>query len=199
MRFLDFEELVHAVLDRLGIDAAHVVGLSLGGTVALDFAVESPERVRTLILAETRPSGLPLPEVRTAEMARILEEGRSGGRRAGIRALLDDELFATARDDPEAFSKIQELVRDNLTTRLPPRAAGAALAVDRLSRIDTPTLLVQGTAGDSDGERVARILQAGIPQLERASIPGAGHLLNLERPGSFNEILIEFLARHHDR
>lgn len=183
-----------ALLDALEIVSAHIVGLSMGGTIAIDFALASPERVRSLVLAETRPSGLPLPQQRRGEMGEVHRLAEEGRRDAAIRALLQSPIFVTAVEEPEALAAIERMVGDNFTLQLPPPAEEEP-AIERLHAITAPTLLLQGDAGSGDREHVVRVLREGVPSLELAVIEGGGHMLNLERPDRFNELVVAFLAR----
>jgi pimeloyl-ACP methyl ester carboxylesterase len=192
-------ELAAAVLellDTLAVDHATVVGLSMGGLVAMELALAHPERVDGLVLAATTAAPTDPEETRTrrAVAADIEEHGM-------LTTTLDmaSRLFGpTARSNPT-------LVLEVLTMMLTTRPAGAAAALrGRAERPDYTTLLPElrvpalVIAGDQDPyapEPVVRQLVAALPDPDVVRLRGAGHLPNLEAPERFDAALRAFVAR----
>lgn len=177
------------VLDELGIDSAHVIGHSLGGAIATELALRFPHRVRGLILVGTSTSG-PLsvpPSPRT--LARAL--------RHGMRTAFFSEEFLAHEPD-----RTRLLMRGVAAHRAPPWSlVGQFLAAglhDRaldLHRIAAPTLVIHGERDVLVPVANAHRLAAGIPDAELQIVPGAGHAVELERPGETLAIVREWLAR----
>lgn len=172
-------------------EPAHVVGVSWGGVIATRLAVEHPERVRSLTLADsTRGSG------RTADGAAAMLA------RAGELGRLGAEEFARRRAPrllaPGAAPDLLDaLVRIMSGVRLPGyRFAAEAMAetdhTGQLARIDVPTLVVVGEHDQVTGVAESRRLAEGIPGARLEVITAAGHAANQERPDEFNRLLLEF-------
>jgi pimeloyl-ACP methyl ester carboxylesterase len=183
------------VLDEAGVDRAHVMGTSLGGMVAQELALASPERVDRLVLACTTPGGagaFPFPQRTLA----LIAEVPSLAPEVALRRFVENAL---ADDAPE------ELVGRIYAHRLasPPDPAGwqaqaAAAAgfdaLDRIGGIRAPTLVLHGTDDGVVDFRNAALLAERIPDARARPFPGCGHLFFWEEPDGFVEAVEEFLA-----
>ena len=188
---------VAALLDVLRIEPATVVGLSMGGYVALAFSRLFPERVRALVLADTRAQG------DTEEAKRGREETATRALREGMLPVVDvmlPKLLApeTLASRPEVVERVREMMLG--TTAAGAAAALRAMAVRTdqtgfLSAIVAPTLIIVGSddrlTPPLDAEKMRREIRGS--QLE--VIEGAGHVSNIERPAEFNRALASFLRR----
>ena len=182
-----------AVLDALDVARAHLVGLSLGGNLALAAAVEAPDRVASLVLCSP---GLPGHRWTTP---RPPDEAAAVARRDGIAAAkefwLQHPLFTPSRASPRAYRALVSMVerfagapwRDGAAVEpLPPVA-------DRLDTVRTAVLVVNG-ALDLDAYReIGEVVHRRVPRAERHEIPGAGHFATLEQPAAFNHLADRFL------
>ncbi len=191
-----FAESVLEELDVLGIEQAVFIGLSMGGYVAFRLFDLAPERFLGLILADTR-AGADAPEgkaKRTALAERV--------RREGAKALLPDFLHAvlgetTRRTRPELVREVEAMILE----ADPEGVAKALLAMrDRpdsfelLSRMDFPVLLLFGEEDAlTPPEEGLRMLEK-LPQGRMLTVPGAGHMANLEAPAAFNTALLGLLS-----
>jgi len=184
---------VAGLMEGLGVRAAHVVGLSLGGAVAQDLTVRHPERVRSLVLVNT--------------FARFRPQGIHGWRRflrRGI-ALLTGGLEKQAEVIAWGMfpHRGQEALRRGAVERIranDPVAYQAAIqAVLRfdgrrgLTRIRVPTLVVAGAEDTTVDMAAKEELAAGIPGARLVVVPRSGHATPLDRPVAFNRLLLEFL------
>ena len=189
---------VMAVLDAADIDRAHVVGTSLGGMVAQELAVASPERVDRLVLACTTPGGeeaFPRPE----RTLRLMAEAPALAPDIALRRFVENALAErTVAEHPELVQWIYEKRRE-----FPPdpvgwhaqAAAGASHdAYSRLRRIQAPTLVLHGTEDGVVDPRNAEILEREIPGARRVMFEGGGHLFFWEEPDRFVDVVREFLA-----
>ena len=185
----DFAAFVLAGLDVLGVERAHICGLSLGGVVAIAIHAASPDRCASLILADTfavHPEGQAIHD-------RSVDASRSAGMRAiaeqRVSALLAPDTAEPLRADViETMSAI-----DPEAYRLGARAVWLADQRERVQAITVPTLVIVGTLdaitppslsdelGDLTGARVERI-------------EGASHLANLDCPDAFNRAVESFIT-----
>lgn len=191
-------------LDAAGVERAAVVGTSLGGMVALDFALDSPERVSALVLVGAGTDDHNYSEEMQAFDAAEEAALARGDLDAAVNANLDFWVAGPRRTLDEVDPQIRELVaemqrqafaqseghEDLRALRLDPPAS------QRLGDVDVPTLVVTGNEDVDDilvmGDRLAR----DIPAAERATIAGAAHLPNLEQPEDFDRVVLAFLAKH---
>jgi pimeloyl-ACP methyl ester carboxylesterase len=188
------------VLDELGIDAAHIAGLSLGGAIAQELALRFPHRVRGLMLVGTSTTGPlsapPDPRKLALTTARIVKQSVQR-RRLWLAPALFSDGFVEREPD-----RAQLLLRP-LTAHPPPpwTIAGQYLAAglhDRaldLHRIRAPTLVLHGDRDVLVPVANAELLARGIPDAELHIVEGAGHGLPLERAGETFEIVREWLER----
>ena len=191
----EMAEDVAALLDHLNLRSVVLGGLSMGGYVAFEFVRRFPERVRALVLADTRPQA-DTDEARCTReetAQRFLKEGA----RPVVETMLPKLLSARTRESrPEVVERVRALM---LGTS--PEGAAAALrgmAVrrdqsDLLSLIDVPTLIVVGDEDSVTPPADAEAMGAKIKGSRLVIIEGAGHLSNVERPAEFNRALGEFL------
>jgi 3-oxoadipate enol-lactonase len=165
----------------------HLVGLSMGGRIARNVALRSPDRLYSLTLVSTTPGfdALSADEVKrfvTEQRNRTAETvGRLVGSRARRQAI-DELKDSLSRVREESYRKTLE----------------ASVAQDRgapIENIQVPTLVVAGDEDNVYPPALAREVARRIPGAELVMMRGTGHLPNLERPGRFNEILADFLKR----
>jgi pimeloyl-ACP methyl ester carboxylesterase len=186
---------VLALMDHLGIAGAAIVGVSMGGYVALALLRQAADRVTSVVLADTRA---------TADT----EEGRAGRdrmmaliERDGLEALGREMLpkllgATTHRDRPEVVAEVRRLILAN-------RADGVRAAVqamrDRpdstplLGTIRCPALILCGEEDTLTPPAASEAMHQAIPGSRLVILPGAGHLSNLEAPDEFSGVLAEAL------
>jgi pimeloyl-ACP methyl ester carboxylesterase len=190
-------EDIIGVLDDAGLSRVHVVGVSLGGMIAQELAIEHPERVRRLVLASTTPGwteGYPFPLTNAIHLWRqVLQPGRAS-RRSGIRYVLSPR---TRRGKPEL---VERLVREEVLPWPDPRArmlqaaAGSSYSNrGRDRRITARTLVMHGTDDNVVDPRNAELLASNIPNARLVWVPDAGHLIFWERPLFCARVLVRFL------
>jgi len=192
----DYAQCLAAVTDALALGAAHVAGLSWGGTVVLELYRRYPEHVSTLILADTYAGwkgSLPADEVR------LRVEGLRAILAAGERVDLPG-LFA-GEPPAEFASLLGEIAGASRPESLAVQAAVMAETDLRalLPAIAVPTLLIWGDADTRSPLTVARQFDDAIPGAELVVLAGAGHVSNLERPQAFTDALRSFCRDHPPR
>jgi 3-oxoadipate enol-lactonase len=184
------------LLDAAGLEAADLVGHSIGGMVAQEFAATWPERVRSLVLYASPPAfGGRSPAFREAFLAARLAPLDAGLGMAGVAAALLPGLLGEA---PHPAALAAALASMAAIPEAGYRAALAALVdFDRradLGRIAVPTLVVFGEADPMAPFPVMHGMAGAIPDARLGIIANAGHLAHLERPAEFNAVLREFLV-----
>ena len=203
------EPYAHArdLVELLGeVGPASVVGVSLGGRVALEAAVARPDLVVSLVLVG---SGGPEHDW-SEEMQRFdAEEEAAVARRdadayteANVRFWLD-----AGRPPDVVVPAVRELVRAMILREFELRAAepeaeGEMLVADvgkRFREVRVPVLVVVGADDVADIHAIADTLERELPNAERAVVPGAAHLPPLERPEEFDRLVVPFLERYGSR
>jgi len=184
-------------MDVLHIERAVIAGLSMGGYVAFAMWRRHPQRVRGLVLANTK-AGADSSEAREKRKANMTV-AREQGSGAIADAMITGMLGKTTRAKrPDIVNTVHRMMSSASADGI----VGALQAMmDRpdstgtLATIDVPTVVVTGDEDAIIPIEEARVLHAGIRGSSLEVIAGAGHLSNLERPAAFNHILSEFLAR----
>lgn len=192
----EMAEDVAALLDELNIARAVVVGLSMGGYVTLAFFRKFRERVRALVLADTRP------QADTDDGRRAREETARRALDEGMGVVADSMLPkllapSTRERSPEVVGRVRDMILG-----ANPLGAAAALRgmaarrdqTDLLTEISVPTLIVVGTEDALTPPSDAEAMHAKIEGSRLVRIEGAGHVSNLEQPEEFNRVLGEFLS-----
>jgi pimeloyl-ACP methyl ester carboxylesterase len=186
-----------ALLDSFGIDRAAVLGLSLGGAVALDFALQHPERVRALVLAASTLPGFATPDL--ADLSRaIWRAGKTSGAQAARALWLECPLFETVNEQPAASDRVREMVADYSGwgwTDSDPGTWAEPDCAARLDEIAAPTLVLVGERDIAGMRGNAAELANRIPGAEFSELPDVGHLPNMEAPVAFNRVVLDFLDR----
>ncbi|MBX9583939.1 MAG: alpha/beta hydrolase [Gemmataceae bacterium] len=188
---------VAARLDAEGAPGRVVVGgLSMGGYVAMAFARRHPGRLAGLILADTRaaPDDDAGKKGRDEMIALARETGTAGVVEKMLPMLLAE---ATRAGRPEVVEEVRRIAR-----RQPPEAVVAALealrdrpdAAPGLGGVSVPTLVLVGEHDPLTPLTMAEAIGARVYGSEVVTIPGAGHLSNLENPDAFNAAVLAFLA-----
>ncbi|MGH2508853.1 MAG: alpha/beta fold hydrolase [Ktedonobacteraceae bacterium] len=184
------------LMDRLGIEQAVLCGLSMGGYVAFAFARKYPERVRGLVLADTRPGADPPEAKASREEVALLAERQGTGAIADLQLprLLADY---TRQHHPVVERRVRQLIDSATPQGIAAAARGMAVRTDSsdlLATLACPTLVLVGEEDALTPPQVARDYAAQIPGAQCISIPHAGHLSNLEQPRAFIQAVRQFLA-----
>lgn len=192
---------LEAVMDALGVEKAALVGCSMGGSAAINFALRNPQRALALVPV---CSGVEGYEVEDTEGSLALWTQAQEARRQG-----DFECYAEAvcrlwvdgpRRKPEAVEPgvrafVKEMLRTSFDTpgKSGKQVVPSPLMVNRLGEIRTPTLVIAGREDVPEMTPHIQKLSAEIQGARLAVIEGAGHLPGLEQPAEFNRLLDDFL------
>ncbi|HEY9010849.1 MAG TPA: alpha/beta hydrolase [Devosia sp.] len=191
---------LEAVLDRLGLNAAVLVGNSLGGGIAIDFALEHPQRVVGLVLIGSAVTGFEATEPTEDILALedTLEYALSRGNiesanRIEAHMWLDGPLQEAGRVDGPVRDLFLEM---NAARRHQPELTQQEVpdaAVDHLHSITAPALLVVGALDYPDVLEAHELLAEELEQSFAVMLDDTAHLPSLERPEEFDPLLLEFL------
>ncbi|HNX51278.1 MAG TPA: alpha/beta fold hydrolase [Thermoanaerobaculaceae bacterium] len=194
----NFEQL-GLLMQALKVDSASLVGLSMGGRIATDFAIAHPERVHALVLVDPGMSGFPFTgrdwaahlgeryRARTAGDARKVAE-------VFMRSWLVGPHRTPAQVDPTVWAKVLEMATPNALKQ----EEGSDLeppAVGRLGEVRAPVLVLEGELDCEDIHLITRLIERRVSGARRVVIPGVAHMPNLERPAEVNRLLLGFLRR----
>lgn len=190
---------LRVLVDGLGLERVCIGGQSLGGTVALDFALAYPEVVAGLILAPPLPV-LGWDWVEGFPVKPAIEAGLRGDVDAFRSASLELPLHATALANPDVAPLLKEMMWDYSGWHLSNRDPGefeATDAIARLAEVNAPALIVVGSQEVLDGRLVAEHLRRHLVNAEHHVVDEVGHYPNMEDPARFNSLTLQFLQRVH--
>lgn len=185
---------VRALLDHLSIAQALFVGLSMGGYILLAFYRKYADRVKGMVLADTRAQAdQPEGKAGRFQMAQIAyKQGPSAIADIMIPKLLSP---ATIQSRPEIVQRVRTMIEGNQISGI----AGDLMAmaerpdsVPLLKRITCPTQIIVGELDQATLPADAKLMAEQIPHARLAVIPRAAHLANLEQPEAFTRLIEEF-------
>jgi pimeloyl-ACP methyl ester carboxylesterase len=191
---LDLRDL----LDRLGVSKAHVAGLSMGGGISLQFALDFPERVSSLVLVDSTLPGFDYSPEYGGTIEELVAAVRAEGARAAFERLwLTHPLFDGVRRFPERFELIRTMAMQYSAADYldeTPYAPPECEAVDRLGDLRAPTLVLVGDMDIPDFRIIAEVLAGNIDGARLQVVAGSGHIPPLEQPQAFNQALLGWLG-----
>ncbi len=184
---------VRALLGHLRIERAAVVGLSMGGYLALELWRQAPGLFTGLALCDTKAGA------DTAEGAAGREAFAKSALTQGLHWVAEQMAPKLLKPSPDAaaLAEVRTLIGGGTPVGVAAAQRGMALRPDStptLATITCPTLVVVGEEDGLTPPAEAEKLAAGIRGAVLKRIQGAGHLPNLEQPAAFNEVLTRFVA-----
>ncbi len=195
--YFDHEDL-YGLLSYLGIDEVALIGLSLGGTIAIDFALEHPEMVSALIPVSPGLSGYTFslsPETKQSFRAAYQERDFSQYVELFQQAWTDGPHRAPDQVDAGVRERVRMMVRETVEAYKLQRNAKPLQppAINRLAEIKLPTLAILGTLDMADILAIVDLLVEEITDAEKIAVLDVAHMVNMERPEEFNQIVLNFL------
>lgn len=192
----DYDDL-DALCRHLEIGPVALVGMSQGARAVMKFAVATPDRVSCVVL-----DGPPdLFGTDSADFEALKQYGalaRTKGIGAFRREWVNHPLMCLRTPDPSAHQTLRRMIErypgKDLTASV--TAAEPGVHPLQLESFETPTLVITGEYDAADRVESANVLARRLPRAERATIPDAGHLPNLDNPIPYNAILRAFLEYH---
>lgn len=186
---------LNQVFTQLKVDRAVIFGMSSGGGLAIDFTLKYPEKVTGLVLVGSIVGGLGYTSHMTNRGGNFNPQLLASDPEKVIEYFIKDDPYETYSANKKAKERLMSLRpyfgRDN---RVPTRPADR-VAVRFLSEINARTLILVGEYDIPDVHAHAGAINAGILNSKREIIPKSGHLIPLEQPVMFNEMVITFLNK----
>lgn len=194
------EEDLYALLKFLDVEKTYVVGLSLGGRVAIDFALAHPDMTDAMVPVAPGLSGFHFSDDPT-----MMESWRAA--QAGDWAKVADlwlhtGYMAPAMENPKIAPRLRQLATENAHEWLDNSSLERVLnppAIERLPQIRTPTLVIVGNRDVADIHEICGLLYARISGAKVVLIENSGHIVNMEQPVEFNRAVLDFLAAQAQR
>lgn len=194
---------VLAVLDALGIAKAHVVGNSMGGALAIDFALAHPERVASIVVEASGPNGFPIAADRAKYQSDIdpivaaFKAAASEGPARGAELWKQQPMVVVAHADPRVAPLLHRMIDDNARIfAMQAWPDDDKTAVGRLAGLRVPALFI---VGDRDIALVRDAAAYGAAHIAGArieTIPGTDHLAHMEQPEAFAALVRPFIEAH---
>jgi pimeloyl-ACP methyl ester carboxylesterase len=183
-----------AVLDAAGLESAHLIGASMGGMIAQEFALQYPKRVRSLLLSCTAPGGAHSVQADAAALQMLFNRGGGPAERAEAavpfiydastpRDRIDEDLDVLSEWYPNPQGYMAQL-----------QAILAWEAYSRLPQITVPTLIVHGEHDRLVPPGNADVIAQRIAQAKVIKLPNASHIFMTDRPRDSQQVLLDFLS-----
>lgn len=187
----DHADDLKLLLDHLNISQAHIVGLSMGGRIGVNFTLAYPGKVKSLIVMDSSLDGY-ASEVDWNVFAR--EQGVEQAK----KNWLNHRVFLPTSKSPKTVAWLKMLLNDysgwhwlNLDPTDPGKTGKNAM--NNLGQINTPTLVVVGEQDLPYFHNIANAINGGIRNSKKVIVPNVGHMVNLEAPNLINQLIADFI------
>lgn len=190
-----------ALFDHVGFRRASLVACSFGGQIAIDFCLAYPDLVRSLVLASSgiggREPSSDMIRFGDEEDALLARGDIEGATELNLRTWVDGPRRSPKEVDGALRERVRTMQRE-LFEQSPPvgveRERLEPPAIGRLGEIRAPTLVLAGDRDVPDMLEAAERLASEIPGARKVVFSDVAHLVSMERPARFNELVTEFLA-----
>lgn len=190
---------VRDLMNGLGIQKAHILGVSMGGLIAQQFAIEYPQMVNKLVLVCTGHNG-PNAVMPSQEVLELLARPKGNTPEERVRYAI--EFITTEKNRREKPDVIEEIIEQQLSNKIPPYAYNNQLhacathnSEEQLCKIKQPTLIIFGDSDQIFPIGNAHRLHNKIAGSELVILENGGHLFLIECAAEFNKAVIEFLQK----
>ena len=190
------EDDLARLLEQLQITSAHILGLSLGSSVATRFALTYPKMTRSLIVAGPVLQGFTDADDFIQALKSVWGIAREQGVEAAKITWLELPLFTHLLKSPEWAALAREMLNDYdgwHWQHRDPEAWPEVMPAERLAEISAPTLIVTGDQEIIGLKHAGALMTKQIPGAKSGTIASAGHVVNLEQPDGFNRAITGFL------
>lgn len=185
------------LLDHLKIDKAHLIGNSLGGYLAIDFAIQKPSRVRSITIVAAGPSGVEPSKEDTERMMAVFKAAKDEGLNKATTMWIQNPMIAVTSSLPKTAPLLKTMIEDNASIfemKFWPFEQTDPPAVKRLNEIKVPALIIIGDKDSPGVQTAAEAAATGIAGAKKVIIKDADHLPQMDNPEEFNRIVKEFLS-----
>jgi 3-oxoadipate enol-lactonase len=196
---------LRALLEFLSIDKANVLGISMAGSIAIDFTLDYPDMVNALILVAPGVNGYNSDSAQSEDEKAMFQEIEAAFESNDLehaveletRAWVDGPLRTPEQVDPQVRKRAYNMNLQNnrraLGIEWPASQNLTPPAIERLAEIRVPTLLIIGDGDVREQVTLIDILATKIPSAQKAVMHGVAHVPNMERPAEFNQLVLDFL------
>ena len=202
LNFGDFAIDLARVLDHFNATRAHLVGLSMGGVIALDFVSRWSDRVTTLTLCDSLPGFSHLSDEQRREFIRLRQEPLLAGKEPKDIAPAVAKSLLGKSPRPGAFERLvasmSALHKESYLKTIASMANYTRVMLE-LEAITQPTHVVVGDEDTLTPPATSREMARRIPGARLTVIEGCGHLTNIEQPEAFNRAVVGFLNEHREK
>ena len=192
---------LYGLMKFLSVERAFLLGCSMGGKTATDFALEHPDRVAALVLVGADLSGYE----DTGDPPRQWDEMVAAYQQKDFERLSELEVQIWVDGETRTPEQVNPAVRQrvlgmniialrNSALKLGKEQPIEPPAIARLAEIRVPTLVVVGDLDHRSILEIADLLTTGIPGARKVVMSGTAHVPSMEQPGEFNRLVVEFLA-----
>ena len=199
--FSHYNDLSH-FMEELNIEKASLIGHAMGARIAVDFALQFPEKVSVLILTSPAISGY---NYSSEILANYIKAYNKAVKNDNIDEIIDAFQRAWTYGPYRASTDVEQFVRDwvkmiateslanynpmiKATELIPP-------AAQRLKQIKVPILIITGDLDMPDIHQLADFIQESAPNAKKVNITHTAHMVNMEKPNEFNKIVSKFLSK----
>jgi pimeloyl-ACP methyl ester carboxylesterase len=191
-----------ALVDTLRVSRAALIGLSMGGRIAIDFALAHPERVDRLVLAAPGISGGTWAA--NTDTSWLVAARAAAARRDSVAVALSwlgSPYIRTALRDSAIAPRIRQIAVEQsrfwggIMRHGDLEDTAGATAADRISELSVPVLLIVGSTDTPYIHDIARAISTLAPNARRIDLSGVGHMVNIEAPDAFLAAVVPFLTR----
>ena len=191
------------LLDSLQLSNACLVGIGLGSVIAMEAALAIPERIDKLILASPFVFGYTVPPeeaVPDPAAQRIRAARKDGTPLEELAELwLAHPIYGAVKSNPSEFAKLKTMIQQNieswhLISSLDLFEHPEVPIYQRIDAIQQPTLVLYGSDDDANSQSRAKAATEKIALAQLMPVEGATHLINMEQPDAFNQIVLDFLG-----
>ena len=199
--FGDFAVDLARVIDHFGAKQAHLVGLSMGAVIAMDFATRYRDRVATLTLCDSLPGFGHLTEAQRREFIRLRQEPLLAGKAPRDIAPTVARTLVGKSPRPGTFERLVASISALHQESYIKTITGAVNYARplRIESIEVPVMVLVGDEDPLTPPATSRELARRIPGARLTVIASAGHLSNIEQPEAFNRAVLGFLMDHRER
>ncbi len=201
-----YHEDIQLLIDELGLSSTWLVGASFGAQVAVDYYLSNPKRVRGLVLVSPVVSGLkPTDEIKQFNESEnaLLEAGNlEEATELNLRMWVEGPYRSNKEVDAPLRNKVADMQMKAFSQPFPEAVSLLRLdppAIERLHEIQVPTLVVSGALDVPGFVRFSEELVEQVPGAKRVVIPAVAHVVSMEAPQTFIDLVFEFISEHENR
>ncbi len=189
---------LYQLISFVGIERAHLLGCSAGGGTLIDFALEHPEMTDSLVLVNSALGGYQFqgdpPKLFQQLFAALQANDFNQAAECAVRLWVDGPQRTPDQVDTLLRQRVREMSFSNLSNMFMHEDSLEPPAIERLSQLRVPTLVIVGDLDDANIRTIGGLLASHIPGAHQIVMPGTAHLLNLEKPEEFNQSVLAFYA-----